>query len=40
MILCFFLKDKKNIIKMDKKVDYTLTGPGVVDKYKDAGVIA
>ena len=25
---------------MEKKPDYTLSGPGVVDKYKDAGVIA
>lgn len=25
---------------MEKKADYTLSGPGVVDKYKDAGVIA
>ena len=25
---------------MEKKADYTLSGPGVVDKYKDAGIIA
>ncbi len=25
---------------MEKQVDYSLQGPGVVDKYKDAGIIA